>query len=569
MTARRVVILCNFVPIFERFRRNFNLANSRRAEEPIIDTVDFVSFPPPAMQLKKTFSGLMIVALAAVAGVALMGLPALVISYYETAKSYGSVFGWIYLVVVGTGGLLLFGSLSWTVWKLWGASILKQRRKIRRSRNPSELSDSQKAAELEENLEQIEGLKSRTSEIDSKSGQQFSGQLDPLLQELEYKRKTQELEIVAFGNISSGKSSVLNLLAGNDVFATDARGGTTVTRNEIPWSSMDKVTLVDTPGLGEVDGEAHVYVSAESAKDADLVLLVVDGPLRDSEFKLLKKLGGMEKRIIVCLNKTDWYSDEDRAKLIGQIDRQTDGIVRDQDIVAIQAQPGSRIRKRILTDGTEVDETVEIPADIAPLADQMLAVLKSDGKELLMANLLLQSRGLVEKAKSRVKDSLDQKAWSIVDKYMWGAGGVAAVNPFPVIDLVAGSAISTKMIIDLADVYQQKVDLETASQWLSEMGKNLVGFLGAQGAAVAVSTVVASLIKSIPFAGTIAGGALQGAVQALITKWIGATFIEYFRNEMQAPEGGLASLARRQWEVVTTVDEIRKLVQTARKKLTG
>lgn len=103
------------------------------------------------------------------------------------------------------------------------------------------------------------------------------------------------------------------------------------------------------------------------------------------------------------------------------------------------------------------------------------AVLNKDGKDLLLANLLLQPRGLVEKAKGKVKDSLDRKAWSIVDKYMWGAGGVAAINPFPVVDLLAGSAISTKMIIDLAEVYQQKVDLETASRWLGEMGKNLIG----------------------------------------------------------------------------------------------
>ena len=73
-------------------------------------------------------------------------------------------------------------------------------------------------------------------------------------------------------------------------------------------------------------------------------------------------------------------------------------------------------------------------------------------------------------------------------------------------------------------------------------GKNLVGFLGAQGASIAVTSVAASLIKTVPLAGTIAGGVLQGAVQALITKWIGAVFIEYFRNEMNTPEGGLAGL---------------------------
>jgi len=110
----------------------------------------------------------------------------------------------------------------------------------------------------------------------------------------------------------------------------------------------------------------------------------------------------------------------------------------------------------------------------------MISIVQKDGKDLLMANVLLQSRGLVEKARLRAQESLDKKAWSIVDKYMWGAGGVAAFSPFPVVDLLAGSAISTKMILDLADVYQQKVDLQTASKWLSEMGKNLIGMLGAQ-----------------------------------------------------------------------------------------
>ena len=87
---------------------------------------------------------------------------------------------------------------------------------------------------------------------------------------------------------------------------------------------------------------------------------------------------------------------------------------------------------------------------------------------------------------------------------------------------------------------------------------------GCPSATVAVTAVVASLIKSVPFAGTVAGGVLQGAVQALITKWIGSVFIEYFRNEMQSPEGGMSGLARREWEKVTKVDELRRLVQTAR-----
>ena len=514
------------------------------------------------MKIGQTFSGLLLVVVAAVVGLALIYLPNLIVSNYRAINALGAIWGYLYLLVVGIGGILLVGSAAWTIWKLWGSSVAKKLRRDRRNLNPSQLSSGQKSKEIQENLEQVEKLRLGAGE-----DVEMQQQLDPLLQEIEYKRDQQTLEIVAFGTISSGKSSVLNLLSGRDTFSTDVRGGTTITRNEIPWPNNDKVTLVDTPGIGEVDGADHVAIAGEAAKDADLVVVVVDGPLRESEHELLEKLGQMEKRVIICLNKSDWYSQSDRDKLIGQISRQTNGFVMPQDIVAIQAQPGHRIRRKIMADGSTKDETVTTEADIAPLAERMISIVQKDGKELLMANVLLQSRGLVEKARLRAQESLDKKAWSIVDKYMWGAGSVAAVSPFPVVDLLAGSAISTKMILDLADVYQQKVDLQTASKWLSEMGKNLVGMLGAQGATLAATAVGASLLKTVPFAGTIAGGALQGVVQALITKWIGAVFIEYFRNEMQQPEGGLSGLARRQWEKVTAVDELRKLVQTAREKL--
>ncbi len=514
------------------------------------------------MKPSKTFSGLMLIVAAACIGFALIFLPGWIIDNYKTINAFGAWAGITYLVLVGIGALLLVGSTVWTIWKLWGASIAKNRRRDRRNKNPSELSNSQKDFEIDENLKQVDQLREQAG-----NDPELAKQLDPLLKEIEYKRESLELEIVAFGTISSGKSSVLNLLAGNDSFKTDIRGGTTVTRNEIPWPTNDKVTLVDTPGIGEVDGEDHVNIAAESAKDADLVLVVVDGPLRQSEHDLLDQLGKMEKRVIICLNKSDWYAQDDREKLKGQIRRQTADFVEDEDVVSIQAQTGERIRRRVLPDGSTTEETVEVPADIEPLATRMVDIVRKDGKELLMANVLLQSRGLVEKARDKVQRQVDEKAWDIVDKYMWGAGGVAALSPFPMVDLIAGSAISTKMILDLADVYNQKVDLEMARSWLAEMGKNLVGFLGAQGAAVAITAVTSSLVKTIPFAGTFAGGVLQGAVQALITKWIGSVFIEYFRDEMRTPEGGFAGLARRHWEKVMAVDELRKLVQTARAKL--
>ena len=105
--------------------------------------------------------------------------------------------------------------------------------------------------------------------------------------ELEAKRELQKVEIVAFGTISSGKSSLLNALAGRDVFRTNVVGGTTTTRSEIPWPAGDSVVLVDTPGLAEVRGESRAAEAAEAAKNADLVLFVVDGPLKAYESELM------------------------------------------------------------------------------------------------------------------------------------------------------------------------------------------------------------------------------------------------------------------------------------------
>jgi len=516
------------------------------------------------MALRRTTSGFLLLIVAAFVGFLILVVPPWLVEQYDRFASKGPTWAWVYLGTVAVGGALFFGSTCWILFRLWLATRRKAKRKVLRDKNPSQLSKEQQDQEISDNLAAIEDLKG-----DLPSADDMRRELDPLAHQIEEKREQQTLEIVAFGTISSGKSSLMNLLAGREVFQTDAKGGTTIQRNEIPWPGIDKVTLVDTPGLGEIDGETRANVSAESSKDADLVLVVVDGPLRDSEFQLLERLAEMEKRILVCLNKEDWYEADEKQALLGQIETQVKKFVHAEDIVTVRSKPTKRMRVRVLPDGSETEEEVDVSVDIAPLAERMMKVVKQDGHELLLANLLLQSRGLVEEARKRVQDALDKRAWSLVDKYTWGAGGAAALSPFPLVDLVAGCAISTKMVVDLAKVYRQDIDLNVATSMLGQLGKNLIATLGISAATPAITSIVASLLKAVPGIGTIAGGLLQGIVQALITRWIGAVFIHYFKNEMQEPEGGLAALARREWQKLTSVDELRKLVQAARKHLTS
>jgi uncharacterized protein (DUF697 family)/GTP-binding protein EngB required for normal cell division len=514
------------------------------------------------MDLKRTTSGILLLVVLAAFGMVLITLPSWIIGHIETIRLIGP--GWlvyVYVAIVGSGGVLLLGCSIALVWRLWSRTARKKKRRIQRDKSPSQLSASEREKEVADNLAAAEELRIALPTADA-----LRDQLEPIKRRIEEKRESKKLEIVAFGAISSGKSSLLNALAGRNVFQADAKGGTTIQRNSVPWPGSDQVVLVDTPGLGEIDGAARGGIAAESAKDADMVLLVLDGPLREWEFQLLCRLGEMEKRVVICLNKEDWFDEVDRTSLLGQIQSQVKEFIHSDDLIAVRSRATTRTRVRVTPDGGQSDEEVDVPIDISPLADRMMAIVKKDGRDLLLANLLLQSRGLVASARKRVEDSLDQRAAKIVDRYMWGAGGAAALTPFPLIDLVAGCAISTKMVVDLGHVYRQDIDLDSALKLLGELGKNLLSIMGATAATPLVAAGVGSLLKTVPGVGTIAGQLLQGVVQALITRWIGAVFTQYFKNQMQQPEGGLTALARREWERLTTIDELRRLVTSARRK---
>jgi hypothetical protein len=97
----------------------------------------------------------------------------------------------------------------------------------------------------------------------------------------------------------------------------------------------------------------------------------------------------MEKRLFVCLNKEDWYDAHEERALASQIADQLPGVAR-EDIVAVRAAAATRPRVRVLPDGTEECDVVEVPPDVRPLAKRMLQVVRRDGGDS-PANLL-QSR---------------------------------------------------------------------------------------------------------------------------------------------------------------------------------
>lgn len=500
----------------------------------------------------------LMLALAAIAvcGALAMWFVPSVVQEFQKASEFSPYWGYAYLTIVAISGLAFLILAVWILGTLVANTRSKRAQREAQARNPSQMTADEQQQEVHARL-----VESRKLADDTSLPSDMRGPIRLSVDELEDKLERQTLEIVVFGTISSGKSSLLNALAGRDVFRTDPKGGTTVSRSEVPWPGADKVTLVDTPGLAEIHGQDRETLARQVARDADLVLFVVDGPLRDFEYKLLSQLADMEKRVILCLNKDDLYQARDRDLLLGQLTEQVRKLVRPEDVVTLRAQPATRVRVRVLPDGSEHEETVELEPDISALSARMMAIVDRDGRDLLLANLLLRARGVVADAKQQIQTVLDKRAQALVDRTMWQAAGAAAISPLPVLDVAVGLTISTKMVLDLARVYRQTIDLDTAGRLIGELSKNLVSILGTAAATPAVATGVASLLKSVPGVGTIAGGVLQGVVQALVTRWIGSVFIAYFRNEMREPEFGWAALARAKWQEVTKPAELAQIVK--------
>jgi GTP-binding protein HflX len=129
------------------------------------------------------------------------------------------------------------------------------------------------------------------------------------------RRRNQVPSVAIAGYTNAGKSSLLNRLTGAGVLVEDALFATldpSVRRAKTP--SGRPLTLTDTVGF--VRHLPHQLVDAfrstlEEAKDADLILHVVDGSDADPQAQLsavravLKEIGADNVRELVVVNKID------------------------------------------------------------------------------------------------------------------------------------------------------------------------------------------------------------------------------------------------------------------------
>src|SRR5687767_1525669 len=158
-----------------------------------------------------------------------------------------------------------------------------------------------------------------------------------------------KVEIVVFGEISTGKSALINALVGEAVAEVNVRGGWTKDVWNVGWNGAgyvvpglaeSQVVLIDTPGLNEVDGAERAAMAHDAAARADLVLFVTDSDLNEVEYSALVELAASHKPIILVLNKADLYTPQELGELMSVFNGpRLAGIVDPANIVTAKADP--------------------------------------------------------------------------------------------------------------------------------------------------------------------------------------------------------------------------------------
>jgi GTP-binding protein EngB required for normal cell division len=338
------------------------------------------------------------------------------------------------------------------------------------------------------------------------------------LEEIQEQRRRQqgaEIYIAVFGEVSSGKSSLVNALLPLAGARNDPRAGTTSLIQHYRWQadSGDSVMIADLPGFN-LDEDPEILAEA---RRAHLVVFLCDSDLARAEMAELEKLQQLQKPLVVALNKLDRYDDGEIQQIIKRISERT-GIAR-KDIVPVQTGGREQIVRQ-LADGQEETQSRERAAQIEPLRRVLQHHL--DGNREVMETLRETAVLLLaaEKLEAAKDEHHARQSAELVTRYARRAivGAMAAVAPGS--DLVIQGVLATRLIQELCAVYG-----------VSARDMEIDSFLRLAGGKVRNMTAITLAIagnglKAFPGVGTLAGGLLHAVAYGMIFDSLGRAVAE-------------------------------------------
>ena len=290
-----------------------------------------------------------------------------------------------------------------------------------------------------------------------------------------------EIHIAAFGRVGTGKSSLLNALLGRKVFSTSPLHGETLVQQRNRWDSVnsDHVVLIDTPGIDELEGEAREEMARSIARISDIVLMVCEGDLTETEFKAVRDLADRNRPVLLVLNKSDRYGTGELDTLLEHLRNRCEAFLEPESILTASADPRPEQLIRVDDAGNEYPSERPLKPDITQLKARLWNILEKDGKTLAALNAALFTSELDGRIAKKIVSARKTVAEKIIGNYCIAKGIVVAVNPVPVADLLAAAGTDVAMVIHLGNVYGFKLSKREASKLLLSISAQLLLLMGA------------------------------------------------------------------------------------------
>ncbi len=378
------------------------------------------------------------------------------------------------------------------------------------------------------------------------------------LDDLARRQDEDTLYLCFFGEISSGKSSLVRALVPSADIEIDVAGGSTRDVRHYRWRVDDgkQILLTDVPGTAGHD-TGFTELAEQEARRAQLVAFVCDGDLTRAEKQTLQTLLAFDKPVVLVLNKTDRYSASEQALLLERLlDHLQDlgGAVDRDRVVAVSAGGDAEVIER-QADGTETLVTRSRDADIGVLVVAINRLLQADRealdkrREQAVFSLASEKLELAEAAYREQRG--EQILRNSTRKAVLGA--LAAVSPGT--DIVIQGYIGTTMTRELCRLYgvaPRDVDVEEFLN-LSE---------SRAGKALPLALAVAGNgLKAFPGIGTVAGGLVHAVAYGLIFDALGRSLLRTLREHGEwLPEQTIADFEESIGEQIETrVRQVAKM----------
>lgn len=370
------------------------------------------------------------------------------------------------------------------------------------------------------------------------------------------------LRVVVFGTGSAGKTSLVNGLIGQSAGEVGVNLGTTAASALYRWQLPgipEPVDILDTPGILEIGaaGEDREREAQTQARGADLVVVVTDGDLRQSEYEPLMELVAIGKRSLLVLNKADRYTEAEQQVLLARLRERVEGSIAYEDVMVAAACPAA-----IDSGGSTLQPTPQIQA----VRDRIQAVLYGEGRSLAVDNALLQSQQLGQEAQQIIARQLQQQAERIVERFQWIVTGVVFANPIPAVDLLSIAAINAQMVVEIGAVYGCKMNLKQGRELAYSLAKTLAS-LGLVEGAIQLTTGIVTAIAEVTVVGYLVTAPIQAASAGYLTRIAGRSFIEYFQGNQSWGKAGIKGVVQEQVQKTQDSGWLRPFVQEAMQKV--